>query len=103
MFVDIVRRGEKTTIISHHALLPHDGGPTAESMKQREQDGHDEDQTGFTNTDSNDIDTCAAQGSPARGIIPLALYPESVVSIIRVVIQVKVRIYVAYQTDCWVK
>ncbi len=39
MFVDIVRRGEKTTIISHHALLPHDGGPTAESMKQREQDG----------------------------------------------------------------
>ncbi len=52
--------------------------------------GHDEDQTGFTNTDSNDIDTCAAQERPARGIIPLALYPESVVSIIRVVIQVKV-------------
>lgn len=39
MFVDIVRRGERTTIISHHPLLPRDGGSTAENMKQREQVG----------------------------------------------------------------
>ncbi len=76
MFVDIVCRGERTTIISHHPLLPHDGGSTAENMKQREQDASEWRGSNRLrkHSNSNDIDTCAAQESSAFGIYHVKIH-----------------------------